>query len=251
MHFSPFPVKHFLRGLPAALLELLYPSRCLACRQPLAGGRLPRLCAVCLEEIELLTGPLCPGCGRLFPKAAGGDHFCGLCLRGTYHFHRARAVAHYAEPLSGIIHRLKYGGETWGLSSFRKLLELVPAAAPSREPELILPVPLHPAKLRQRGFNQAVLLARAFFPHHRQLLRTDLLLRTQPTAAQTSLSGRARRRNLRRAFAVKAPAKVEGRRVLLVDDVFTTGTTVNECARVLKKAGADEIEVLTLARVKE
>lgn len=244
-------MKQFLQELRASFLELLFPSRCLSCREAVAPGTMPSFCPACLGRIELLTEPLCPGCGRQFPKAAGGSHFCGLCLAGAYHFNRARAVAVYAEPFSGVIHRFKYQGETWGLKSFKALLEALPAAVWDIEPELILPVPLHPAKLRQRGYNQAVLLARTFFPHHHQIIRTDLLVRRRPTAPQTSLSGKARRENLRRAFAVTDPAQVEGRRILLVDDVFTTGTTVNECARVLKKKGADEVNVLTLARVRE
>lgn len=244
-------MKQFLRKLRAAALELLFPSRCLACRNPVAPGTLPMFCPACLDRIELLREPLCPGCGRLFPKAAGGPHFCGLCLAGSYHFNRARAVALYAEPFSTVLHRFKYQGETWGLSSFKALLDLLPESPIPAETDLILPVPLHPAKLRQRGYNQALLLARAFFPQRRKIIRGDLLVRTRPTPPQTSLSGRARRRNLKKAFAVTDPGAVEGRRVLLVDDVFTTGTTVNECARVLKRGGADEVNVLTLARVKE
>jgi ComF family protein len=244
-------VKQLFRHLRESCLELLFPSRCLACRQPVAPGTLPMFCPSCLSQVELLQGPLCPGCGRRFPKAAGGPHFCGLCLSGHYHFNRARAVAIYAEPFSTVLHRFKYQGESCGLKSFKALLELLPEPPCPVMPELILPVPLHPGRLRQRGYNQAAVLARAFFPHQRKILRNDILLRVRPTEPQTGLSGRARRRNLRRAFGVKDPARVEGRRILLVDDVFTTGTTVNECARILKKAGADEVCVLTLARVRE
>jgi len=244
-------VKQFLQELRASCLELVYPSRCLACRGPVSMGSMPLFCPGCLEQIELLKGPLCPGCGRQFSKAAGGPHFCGLCLSGHYHFNRARAVAIYAEPFSTVLHRFKYHGETCGLTSFKTLLDSLPDSPCPGMPDLILPVPLHPAKLRQRGYNQAALLARAFFPRHRKILKTGLLVRTRTTEPQTSLSGRARRQNLKKAFGVKDSALVEGRRIVLVDDVFTTGTTVNECARILKKAGADEVSVLTLARVKE
>jgi ComF family protein len=244
-------VKQFLQELRDSCLELLYPSLCLACRNPVAMGTMPLFCPGCLEQVELLKGPLCPGCGRQFSKAAGGPHFCGLCLAGHYHFNRARTVAIYAEPFSTVLHRFKYHGETCGLTSFKALLESLPEPPSPAASDLILPVPLHPAKLRQRGYNQAALLARAFFPRQGKILKTDLLMRTRPTVPQTSLSGRARRQNLKKAFGVKDPAQVEGRRIILVDDVFTTGTTVNECARILKKAGADEVSVLTLARVKE
>ena len=208
-------------------------------------------CPDCLAQIELVVGPLCPGCGRQFPKAAGGDHYCGLCLADHYQFERARAVAIYAEPFSHVIHGFKYQGKTHGLASFQAMLKMLPEPAISEPPELIMPVPLHDRKLRQRGFNQAALLARAFFPQARRRIKTDLLLRQVNTGPQTSLSGKARRQNLKNAFAVRNPELVRGKRVLLVDDVFTTGTTVNECARVLKKAGALRVEVLTLARVRE
>ncbi|NTV15498.1 MAG: ComF family protein [Desulfobulbaceae bacterium] len=237
--------------LRIALAELLFPSSCLACQGQVPPGTLPMFCPECLAQIELVSGPLCPGCGRQFPKAAGGAHYCGLCLSGHYHFERARAVALYTEPFSHVIHRFKYRGKTHGLPSFSALLARLPEPPLREPPELILPVPLHDRKLRQRGFNQAVLLARAFFPRDRQRIKTDLLLRQLNTDPQTSLSGQARRQNLKNAFKVRKPEQVRGKMIVLVDDVFTTGTTVNECARVLKKAGARRVEVLTLARVRE
>jgi ComF family protein len=245
------PLKQLLTNLHLSVVELLFPSSCLACRCPVLPGTLPMFCPACLARIEPVSGPLCSGCGRQFPKAAGGPHYCGLCLTGQYHFERARAVALYTEPFSHVIHRFKYQGVTHALASFHALLERLPEAALSEPPELILPVPLHAGKLRQRGFNQAALLARAFFPRERQRIKTDLLVREINTEPQTSLSGKARRQNLKNAFALRETELVKGKRVVLVDDVFTTGTTVNECARVLKKAGAARVEVLTLARVRE
>lgn len=245
------PFKQLFNNLHQSLVELLFPSACLACRQAVAPGTLPMFCPECLNRIELITGPLCSGCGRLFPKAAGGDHYCGLCLTGRHHFDRARAVAIYSEPFSQVIHRFKYQGKGYGLSSFRALLEGLPEPPISTPPDLILPVPLHDRKLRRRGFNQAAILARAFFPKTRRLIRTDLLRREIDTAPQTSLSGKARRQNLKNAFAIWESEEIRGKNLVLVDDVFTTGTTVNECARVLKKAGASRVEVLTLARVRE
>ncbi len=245
------PLTQLLANLQLSLIELLFPSTCLACRCPLPPGTMPMFCPECLGQIEFITGPLCTGCGRQFPKAAGGEHFCGLCLTGQYHFDRARAVAIYTEPFSQVIHHFKYQGKRHGLASFRAMLEMAPEPILSAPPDLILPVPLHDRKLRQRGFNQAVLLARAFFPKNKRLIKTNLLFREINTEPQTSLSGKARRRNLKNAFALREPEQVRGKIIVLVDDVFTTGTTVNECARVLKKAGAGRVEVLTLARVRE
>lgn len=244
-------LKQLFANLHLAVIELLFPSNCLACRLPLPPGTLPMFCPGCLGQIELLAGPLCPGCGRQFPKAAGSHHFCGLCLTNHYHFDQARGVAIYTEPFAQVIHRFKYQGKTNALASFRALLEMLPDKGVREPPELILPVPLHARKLRQRGFNQAVLLARAFFPREQRRIRSDLLLRQVNTEPQTSLSGKARRQNLKNAFALRNPEQVRGKRIVLVDDVFTTGATVNECARVLKKGGAARVEVLTLARVRE
>ena len=112
----------------------------------------------------------------------------------------------------------------------------------------MLPVPLHPARLRERGFNQALLIARACFPQYRSRLEPALLRRQRHTRPQSQLSGHERRTNLGGAFTFVAPSRVRGRRVLLVDDVFTTGSTVQECSRVLRTAGAARIEVFTLAR---
>ncbi len=116
-----------------------------------------------------------------------------------------------------------------------------------REPDIILPVPLHISRLRSRGFNQALLLARVCFPEWQGKIQPDLLHRHKPTIPQTSLSGKARRNNLKGAFSVSDPGLVAGRKILLIDDVFTTGATLNECAKTLSKAGAAEIEAFTLA----
>jgi ComF family protein len=118
-------------------------------------------------------------------------------------------------------------------------------------PDLIVPVPLHPERLRQRGFNQAQLLAGIFFPERRQKLHLSLIQRLRATPPQTGLTGEMRRRNMKGAFGVTAPEQVAGRTVLLIDDVLTTGATVEECARVLQRAGAGDVQVLTLARVED
>ena len=115
-------------------------------------------------------------------------------------------------------------------------------------PDLILPVPLHPRRLRQRGFNQALLLARACFPEQQVLIDPFLLQRHRATVAQTGLSGTLRRKNLFGAFSLIQPDMVKNKKILLVDDVFTTGSTVQECSRILRRAGAGRIEIFTLAR---
>ncbi len=115
-------------------------------------------------------------------------------------------------------------------------------------PDLILPVPLHPQRLRERGFNQALLLGRACFPEQSRIINVNLLVRRRATVPQTRLSGTERRKNLASAFTVTCPDSLKNKKILLIDDVFTTGSTVHECAATLRRAGAARIEIFTLAR---
>ena len=157
----------------------------------------------------------------------------------------------YDPPIANAIQNCKYHGELAGLASFAALARNSSAIAELTECDYILPVPLHLKRLRQRGFNQALLLARALLPRQQQQINHDLLLRQRWTRPQAGMGGGERRVNLRGAFALARPELIKNRRILLVDDVLTTGSTVNECARVLERAGAAVIEVLTLARVRQ
>jgi len=237
-------------ALIKSLAALCFPPRCLSCNTSLPGNTELLFCTACLAAIDFIRAPLCPICGRPFPDAVGSSHPCGNCLTNPPHFNTARAVAHYCGPLADAIHGFKYSGRTFGLATFALLARQL-APPPAMVADCILPVPLHPQRLRQRGFNQALLLARALFPDQQRLIDAELLVRSRWTEPQTTLSGEARRRNLNNAFAVTDPARIKGRNVLLVDDVFTTGSTVNECARCLRKAGSNAVHILTLARVKE
>ena len=198
--------------------------------------------------IRFISPPFCVCCG--LPFQTGEDHFCGDCLQGRFVFDQARAAVIYAEPVVAPLLAFKYQGDLSGLEVFASLAHplLVCPAHLYAHCDLIVPVPLHPRRLRGRGFNQALLLAQCFFPHYRARIYPELLARIRHTAPQSGQSGRARRRNLRGAFMVTTPSAVKGKSILLVDDVLTTGTTVNECAAVLRTAGATEIQVFTLAR---
>lgn len=231
-----------------AIQEVCFPSYCLGCAVSLAGCEPPLFCSVCSEEIVLIRKPLCPLCGRPYFSKAGDDSLCGTCLDSSRYFDRARAVALYHGPLVRAIHALKYSGSYAVLPTFAALFTLFSTPSHASH-DLIIPVPLHPLRLKERGFNQSLLLARSFFPGQRRRIAVDLLLRHRNTVPQTGLTAIARRKNIRGAFAVTKKERVSGRSVLLVDDVYTTGTTVNECARVLKSAGALGVEVMTLARV--
>jgi ComF family protein len=231
-----------------ALLDLLFPPACISC----GAGNIPdsqtMLCQTCREELEPISGPLCTCCGIPF-TANNNDHLCGLCLTSHYHFNKARAILHYKPPLTEIISSFKYHGRLTGLKTFRALQVQSTHLAGLARPEIIIPVPLHRKRLQERGFNQALVLARTFYPEERKLIDFRTLIRQRHTNPQTGLSGKVRRQNLKNAFLVTNEEKVKGKRVVLVDDVFTTGATASECARVLKRAGAAEVNVLTLARV--
>jgi ComF family protein len=206
-----------------------------------------------------IAGGVCTICGeRLFsPYAlagAEGDFRCGLCRRIEPAFARALAYGSYESGLREMIHLLKYGGVRPAASVLgRMVAEVIQAleADFSAGSVVVVPVPLHRTKLRQRGFNQAELIAHAAMKVSpvtgRLRLCADVLERKRETASQTGLTSHQRRANLRGAFSVAKPAAVTGE-VLLVDDVYTTGATVSECARVLRRAGATKVWVATVAR---
>ncbi len=193
--------------------------------------------------------PRCSRCGIPFASPSDTDHLCSECLTEERYFSRARSVCRYEGLIVEAISRFKYGG---AIRLAPALGMLLAAYQDSQFPfsglDLILPVPLHPRRLRERGFNQSLLLARQVSRRHSIPLNFTVLRRIRPTPPQTRLSGPDRQRNVRGAFEVVKPSVLAGKKVLLIDDVFTTGATARECARVLLGGGAREITVLTLAR---
>jgi len=230
-----------------SLADLFFPAHCLQCRVRLLQDKKLLLCDDCLEQISYIIAPHCPQCGR--PFLAGENHLCSTCLITPPAYTRARSLAFYQKPLSNLLVALKYQGDVSVLSTIGELCQTHFALeAFAQQVDLIIPVPLHPGRLRKRGFNQAQLLAASCFPDKRKLLRPGLLIRKKNTIPQTQLSGAERRKNLAGVFGLSKTASITGKRIILVDDVFTTGSTVNECAKVLRRAGADEILVFTPAR---
>lgn len=232
--------------LLGAIQDLLFPPLCLGCGRWLDDAEPPLFCPDCLSLLVFLGPPLCPCCG--IPYATGTDHLCGPCLLQTYSFDQARSLLSYLPPISTVILNLKFGGRLDALATIGALTAQSACLDDLNKPDYIVPVPLHDQRLRHRGYNQATLLARECFPQWRTKIRLDFLIRTRPTTPQSQLSGQERRINLNKVFAVRKDADLHSKRILLVDDVLTTGSTINECAKILRKAGAERIEVFTVAR---
>lgn len=231
------------------LLDLLYPPRCAGCAAFV--DRHGHLCGDCWGELRLLAPPLCRACGVPLPQGAGGDPLCAGCTARPPAFARARAACAYAGIARRLVLAFKHGERTELaplLAGFaaRAGGELLAAC------DLIVPVPLHRLRLWRRGFNQSLLLARELARRSGRPLSRDALLRVRRTRSQQGLDAAARRRNVTpAAFAVHPRRRglVTGRAVLLVDDVLTTGATLESCARVLLRAGAARVDVLVFARV--
>lgn len=237
--------------LAGAALDLLLPPRCLACGAIV--GRDGGLCAACWAGIAFLEGACCQRCGRSFTEAVPEGTLCGGCLRRpatAEGYDRARAACRYDAASRGLILALKHRDQTHFAPTLAQWLaragaHILPAT------ETIAPVPLHWSRLFARRYNQAALLARALGRLSGVRVAPDLLIRRRATRSQGGLGALARHENVRGAFALnpRHAAHAQGRRLLLVDDVLTTGATLDACAVALKRAGAVSVDALTLARV--
>jgi ComF family protein len=239
----------------ALLIDIIYPPRCAVCGQFLWQGPLTRdrrsgwFCCACMADFRPVASPLCPICGQPFPSEGGDDHLCEDCMTNRPFYKAACAPYRYEGAMMSGIHRLKYGSKSFVADALGPLLaSFAQERFIGSRPDLIMPVPLHPRRLRERGFNQSLLLAR----HVSRTLEIDLdrlsLRRVRYTPSQASLAKKDRQLNVRGAFQFEQTGAVRGKTVLLVDDVVTTGNTLNECARVLKEAGAQTVFGLSLAR---
>ena len=238
------------RGIFAALS----PSDCRLCAAPLQNiSRLP-VCEECIAAIQPIVTETCGVCGEALPALSGGGAargLCSACQETPSLFAKAVAFGAYDEQLRELIHLLKYEKIIPAAGVLGKYLLQAIQKLDSPPKVLIVPVPLHSSKRRQRRFNQAELIARAALKRmggDRAQFASDVLKRVRPTVSQIGLTRPQRRDNIRGAFQVVHLNRVEGRSILLVDDVLTTGTTASECARVLRKAGADQVWVATVAR---
>jgi len=235
-----------------AFCSIVFPAPCRVCGETLdRASRLP-VCTLCLASFTEITRPICSRCGRpiLSPHVKESNTaLCQICLADTYDFDVARNYAYYDAPMIRAILLLKHGGvPPLGAWFAERVAEVVSPEAGNFEADVVIPVPLHRARYRERGYNQAELIAR---PLARQLglpLRKDVLVRSRPRPGALRLTRIQRWSTVQGAFATRRGAKVDKLRILLVDDVMTTGATLDACSRVLRRAGAARVMALTVAR---
>ena len=284
-HLKP-PVPFFLRQIFQAVIDAIFPLKCLVCGRffhlpDVVEGRKTQfnaqikhlnddrdspefekllavyLCSVCTKNFVSIESPFCSRCGIMFKGKEGDDHVCGDCLTSPGKFRLARAPVVYDKVFMNIIHRFKYSGKV----QLSKPLGALLLAAFCRnwdtaDIDLVIPVPLHNGRFKKRGFNQSFLLVQNWKKMAPALkielshvqIEKDVLVRIRPTVPQIGLGRKERLANIENAFGVRGPEKIEGKRILLIDDVYTTGATADECARVLLNDGAEYVDVLTVAR---
>lgn len=232
----------------SSLAELCFPRICAGCGKINAQSA-GFWCAGCLDEIPRISPPICPLCGSPFPDAPdSSDHLCGECTRSVFHFDGARSAVTHAGIVRDRIHQFKFGRRLEWIPPLVELLQATYETWGISPPALVVPVPLHLNRLKERGFNQSGLLAGEFARKLGLRVSYDMLVRKKWTEPQTRLNRTQRLKNVRGAFDAPGRESVRNLRILLIDDVFTTGETLSECARTLKKKGASEVHALTVTR---
>ena len=231
----------------STLFQFFLPPQCPCCEKFSEEGK-PGFCSNCLSQIRWIEPPFCSICGIPFISREVETHPCGACVTHRKYFTIARALGAFEGSLQEAIHRWKYEGKTYLTPFFADWM----AEGLNRhwEPgslDLLIPVPLHTRRLRERGFNQALLLVRELSRRTGIPYRKTILQKKKPTIPQVNLSGVERKKGLRGTFHVIGKEELSGLSVLLIDDVYTTGATVNECSKVLLRGGAKRVDVLTLA----
>lgn len=241
-----------IRTVADAVISILFPAPCNICGEVLATASLLPICESCFASLEPLQGPFCEHCGRPFPSEVALDARvpqCFACRRELYAFDAARSYGAYTDHMVRAIGLLKYEKlarlGSWFANKLNTLIEAHPTL---RDVDVIVPVPLHPARRRERGYNQAELIAKPLARLLKLPLGAYLLVRTKPRPERLLLSRRERWLTVRGAYEIRKGTRIDNLRVLLIDDVFTTGATLDACAQALRKAGAKSVVGLTVAR---
>ena len=243
-----------LRDVLNGLIGLFFPADCKICGRPLDPLNRSLICESCWSKVKWLNPPYCSSCSKPFLPSKAFQKFpsflCLECQKERPHFKKVFVPTLYEGVMKEAIHLLKYNKKINVIQGIKRIIKVYLDHNPSLflHLDLVVPVPLHRRKFKERGFNQAELLAKIIAKHFNLKLVKGNLKRIKSTQTQAKLSKKERAENIKKAFLVKDPDKFQGKSILLVDDVYTTGTTVKEIAKVLKRAKAKDVYVFTLAR---
>lgn len=231
----------------APLITFVFPAKCRRCEIPMGVGQVHYLCDACWEQIECLKPPWCQICGL-----PGWSAICTDCRARPPLFRRLRTIAFYEPTLREAIHLMKYEKKQIISEHLIQLLQAhLPEDLGSTDYDFLLPIPLHTNRFRQRGFNQSEQIAQGVAQVWDVPVRTDILARIRDTAPLSRLNSHAERmKNITGAFEIQSPDLIQNRKLLLIDDIFTTGTTINEVLKVLQVANPHCVDVLTLTRTR-
>jgi ComF family protein len=235
------------KQLTQPLVEVFFPRSCLHCGDAVEYSDFQFLCRVCSRELFLSKPPICSTCGYPFFGMLAGPRVCPHCVELDPLFEQGKTLFLAKGPARSIIHVLKYQSGFYVLEDVKVMIAKVPHYKEYFDGAILIPVPLHPTKERERGFNQSLVIAKSLNEATEAKDLQNLLVRTMYTQTQTRLSRAARHQNVKNAFALAADAVViPNQTYILVDDVITTGSTLNACAAVLREAGANQVKVATL-----
>jgi len=246
--------QNMIEYITEGLFNFVFPLDCQICEKPIRESKGYSICEDCLQTIELIEHPYCIKCGKpllltdFFKQ--NREALCLDCKRKKYSFEFSRSVGIYSKVLKKCIHLFKYYREKKLARPLGKLMVdyLLKNDEFKKRIDLIIPVPLHKNDLKNRGFNQSFLLGKVIGDYFSVPVQEKVLVKKKFTPYQVNLSKKEREKNILKAFSVERPEKIKGKNILILDDVFTTGSTVEECAKELMKARANNICVLTLAR---
>lgn len=243
------PLKRKLRTLFESLVNIVYPLNCVICKAKLAPDESIPLCFECFSKIGHITPPFCIKCGGLLGADLVPYNICLKCKNNNYYFDQAWASTVYEGVIRECIHLLKYSHRLSIVNLFGKIMiNFADKYMTMERFDYIIPIPLHRTKLREREFNQAELLALPIANKFNKRLLKDMISRIKYTTPQSELADSQRQENVRGIFRITRSESLKHKNILIIDDVFTTGSTVNECASLLKASGASIVEVFTLAR---
>lgn len=229
-----------------SLVVFIYPAQCRVCKRSMGVRKRSYICDECWNSIKLIEEPFCAICGRPFTES---EKICEKCKKSPPIFSKARAIARYNETIRQAIHLLKYEKKRVMLKYMSALVrERLPDLLVIEDYDYLLPVPLHKKRLRERGFNQAELIGRIVEKSSNVQMDSDNLVRIRNTLPQSNLeTSKEKHQNVQKAFVFRNPEKIKAKKVLIVDDILTSGATVSEITRVLMRANAGQVDVFTLA----